>query len=129
MSYTLYFDKNANWDGREELVDNNYFELALGLEYDINEAFLISGGYLRAQSGVSEEYQTDMSHSLSSNTIGLGLRYTLGGAWDIDLGGLYTMYEESERKGSMPIGTNLAPYMETYNRSNIGIAIGLGYHF
>jgi hypothetical protein len=46
-------------------------------------------------------------------------------AWDLDLGGLYTMYEESSRSGA----SNNVPYTETYNRSNLGIAIGVGYHF
>ncbi len=120
-SVNYYFDKNANWDGREDLVDNNYLEIAAGAEFDLTEALLVSAGYLRAQTGVSEEYQTDISHSLSSNTVGFGVRYTVAKIWDLDLGALYTMYDES---------TKTTPaYTETYNRTNLGIAVGVGYHF
>ena len=56
----------------EDFMDNNYWELGLGLEYAINDKLGVSAGYLRAQSGVNEDYQTDLSFSLSSNTIGGG---------------------------------------------------------
>lgn len=129
VSFTNYFDKNANWEGREELVDNNFMEIGLGLEYDLTNALLISAGFLSSNTGVTEAYQTDISHSLSSNTIGFGLRYKLAGALAIDLGTLYTMYDESSREGMQMLPTGGIPYIETYNRSNVAIALGLGYSF
>ena len=137
FSINYYFDKNAQWDyfveengervkrNKADLVDNNYMEIGVGLEYDLTDALRVSAGFLNSTTGVSENYQTDISHSLSSSTVGLGLRYTIGGVWDVDLGTLYTMYDESTRSGS----SNNVPYVETYNRSNVAIALGLGYHF
>ncbi len=125
LSVNYYFDKNADWGGREELVDSNMYETALGAEYDLTENLLVSIGYNRGTAGVSEAYQTDMSHQLSSNTVGLGLRYKLAKVWAIDLGAAYTKYVESTRKGT---SSNI-PYVETYNRTNIAVAVGLGYHF
>ncbi len=129
VSFTNYFDKAANWEGREELVDKNFLEIGVGLEYDITDAFLLSAGYLSSNTGVLPEYQTDISHSLSSNTIGFGLRYMIAGAFAVDVGTLYTMYEESTRSGEQGLPTGSIPYTESYNRSNVAVALGLGYHF
>lgn len=127
FSLNVYFDKMADWEGRENLVQKNFNEFSFGFEYDITKAFLISAGYLRSSTGVKDIYQTDISHSLSSNTGGIGLRYTLADLIDIDLGVLYTTYKESDREGvQMDSGV---PYVETYNRSNMAFAIGLGVHF
>jgi len=125
VSFDYYFDKNANWDGREKLVDNNMFEIGVGLEYDISSSLLVSIGYLNSTAGVSDAYQTDISHELSANTIGFGFRYKIAKVWDLDLGALYAMYAESTRNG---IYSNV-PYVETYNRTTIAPAIGIGYHF
>jgi long-chain fatty acid transport protein len=38
FSFNLYFDKSADWDGREDLVNSNTFDIAFGLEYDITDA-------------------------------------------------------------------------------------------
>ena len=52
--FHYYFDKDANYGKtldatgeqvtNDQVMDNNYFEVALGLEYDITAKFLISGG-------------------------------------------------------------------------------------
>lgn len=86
LSVNSYFDKSADWGGKEDLIDSNYLEFAIGAEYDISDAFLVSAGFLTSQSGVSEEYQSDITHSLSSNTIGLGVAYKLSDALVLDLG-------------------------------------------
>ncbi|MBN1480144.1 hypothetical protein EH223_19485 [candidate division KSB1 bacterium] len=127
FSFNTYFDKMADWEGRENLVRKNLNEFSFGFEFDVAKALLISAGYLRSSTGVKDIYQTDISHSLSSDTGGIGLRYTLANLIDIDLGALYTIYKESDRDGvQMDSGI---PYVETYNRSNIAFAVGLGVHF
>lgn len=127
LSFTYYFDKDADWNGREEWIDKNLWELGIGLEYNLSEALLISGGFLRTETGVKENYQSDMSNSLSSNTVGVGLRYTLSQALDLDFGLLYTAYEERQ-KSVLDQATGATMYTEFYNRSNIAFALGLGYH-
>lgn len=121
LSVNSYFDKNADWGGREDLVDNNYLEIGVGAEYDINDALLVSAGFLTSQTGVSAEYQNDISHSLSSNTVGLGVAYKLSDALVLDLGGLYTMYDDNT--------VDSGAYSQTYSRTTTDLVIGLGYHF
>ena len=73
--FTYYFDKNANWDGREELVDDNSWDLSIGAEYYFGEKLLASAGYSMTQTGVSEAYQTDLRYSLSTSGISFGIGY------------------------------------------------------
>lgn len=123
VSFTYYFDKEADWGGTEELVDSNTYEVGVGLEYAVSEQLAVSAGYLLTQLGVSDEYQSALSHELSSNTFGGGIRYKLNDAIDLDLGALYAMYSEDS------VTEPQMGYTETYNRHTFDIAIGLGYHF
>jgi long-chain fatty acid transport protein len=126
ISYQLFFDKNADWDGDEEFVDSNSYDFGVGFEYDITDTILISAGYLRTQVGVTDEYQDAFSHELNSNTIGFGGRIMLTPNISLDLGGLYTSYKEAEvtlQRLDFPL-----PFTEKYQRSNWVFSIGFGFH-
>lgn len=128
-----YFDKSADYgkkiDGlhveNKDIIDKNYWEWALGLQYNISDKLLISGGYLRAQSGVSEEFQTDLDYKISSNSFGIGAAYKVTPMIDINLGVAYTKYIEDEKNFEY----NTIPVVETYNRDNLFVGIGLGFKF
>jgi long-chain fatty acid transport protein len=125
LSYNLYFDKNADWEGRQDLVDSNTFDLALGLEYDLASAVSLSAGVLRTQFGLSEQYQTDFSHEISCTSLGCGARLRMIPKLDLDLGILYILYGTAERTYTPLTGP---AYTESYKRSTLGFAVGFGYH-
>ena len=129
VSGYYYFDQSADWGGREDLVDNNYMEVSAGAEYMLTDGVCLSLGYLRSQTGVSPEYQTGISHSLSSNTVGLGGRLALTECLSMDLGFLYTMYEDGEKEVDYYLNeqTPLGSYKKIFQRSNVDFAIGLTY--
>lgn len=109
-----------------EIIDANYFEAALGVEYEIAENAFISLGYLRAQSGVNNKYQSDMSHSLSSNSIGFGTAYKFARRATLNIGALLTFYENADK--SIDYGDEISGeilFTEKYNRSAMVFAIGL----
>jgi long-chain fatty acid transport protein len=118
----MYFDKNANWEGRESSVNNNFYELALGGEYSVSEKVLLSAGFLHAETGVGAGYQTDLSYSLSSNTVGFGGKLAINPMFDINLGMMYTMYSENDR--IIDYGA-MGSYKETYDTSTLTFAIGV----
>lgn len=68
--FHYYLDESADWSGREEQLDGNSLEFALGAEYGIGEKLLVSAGYLYTNTGATEAYQTDQSFSLPSSTVG-----------------------------------------------------------
>lgn len=123
-SYTNYFDKNANWDGKEADVDKNLYEVAVGMEYQISDITAISAGYMRTQTGVGRAYQTDMSYSLVGNSVGLGLMFKVNEKVDLDLGVLYTAYDSNYKEESYQ---NI-PYKESYDKTNLAFSIGVSYH-
>lgn len=123
-----YFDKTANYGKKNfkglfykdnsKVVNYNFWEAALGVEYTINDKFLVSAGYLRTKSGVNEYFQSDLSHSLSTNTFGFGLKYNVSDKIAINAGFMKSYYEEY----SSPIN-----YQEKYNRNATVAAIGVDF--
>jgi len=134
-----YFDKSVNY-GRsvngvavknEDVIDNNYWEVGIGLEYALTDKFFVSGGYLSANSGVNEDYHTDLSYSLSSNTFGGGLKYALSEKMAFNLGVGYTIYDD---EGSRVFNHALSGAMdqavtESYTKSNLFIGVGFDFSF
>jgi long-chain fatty acid transport protein len=134
LGFNYYFDKNADYGKKDTLgkpiandlvIDKNYFELAVGLEYNITDKFLVSAGFLRSQTGVSQAYQTDLSYSLTSNTVAFGGQYKISPAVGINIGALYTMYNDDSKTFNHKLGTTYIPVMENYAKANWLVAIGL----
>jgi len=126
-----YFDKNATIEkapGVKKVIDGNLYEIALGGEYDITEKILISAGYLYGKTGVGAGYQTDLSHSLTSNTVGFGGAFKVTEKMQLNLGMLYTMYTSNAKTINYPTYGNINA-KETYSRTNIDFSIGVDYHF
>ncbi|MBI9054995.1 MAG: outer membrane protein transport protein [Bacteroidales bacterium] len=135
-----YFDKAADYGKKvggvhmdnEQIIDENYWEWALGLQYNVNDKLLVSAGYLRAQSGVSEEFQTDIDYKISSNTYGAGGAYSITPMIDVNLAIAYTKYVEDTKSFDYAVAgspANIENVTETYNRDNFFIAIGLDFKF
>ncbi|MGV8095884.1 MAG: OmpP1/FadL family transporter [Mangrovibacterium sp.] len=124
-SFNHYFDQDANWSGKENEVEKNYYELALGMEYQLTEKTAISAGVMHSETGVGRGYQTDLSYSLSSNTVGFGMQFHINDHFDLDLGGLFTVYKPSDKE--ITYG-DLGTYKEIYSKTNLDFSIGLTYH-
>ena len=132
-----YYDTKANYGksiagetvGNEKVIDRNYFEAAAGLEYNISDKLLISGGYLLAQTGVNENYQSDLSYSLSSSTIGFGGKYSVNENVGINLGVGYTIYENGEKTIQHEFNGSFIPARETYYKNNLFIGVGVDLSF
>lgn len=123
----LFFDKNANWDGRELLVNKNTYDLAFGVELDVTENILVSGGYLMTKLDVSDAYQSDMTHEISSSSIGFGARISLG-RLDVDLSGMYVIYDKDVKNSISYADYGMGSFFQSYERTTFAFAIGLGYH-
>lgn len=125
LSYTQYFDKQANWGGREKLIDHGLWELGLGLEYNITKKFLVSVGAIHSETGVQPAYQTDMSYSNSSNAVGLGCKIGLTPKIDLNLGALNTFYIKNEKQYTLTGFTD--PVTETYQKTTMVFSLGLDF--
>ncbi len=125
--YHLFMDKNADWSGREDLVDDNLYELSIGAEYDINDMFTLSAGYLMGRTGVSESYQDNLSFSLSSNTVGFGAQVNLSEALSVDLGFGKMMYVDMDEHVAADAAAGTAAHITNYDKDGYMFAIGVNY--
>lgn len=134
LSYNYFFDKTANYGKKnaarefvanKDLIDKNFFELSAGLEYNITDKFLVSGGYLLAKTGVSEAYQSDLSYSLTSNTVGFGGQYNITKGIAVNLGALNTFYSDGQKHYNHMLGTVVMPVTEDYAKTTWLVAVGL----
>ena len=134
LGFNYYFDKNADYGKKdtlgayvtnESVIDKNYYELALGLEYNITDKFMVSAGLLHSQTGVMKSYQTDLSYSLTSNTVGFGGQYKITPGIGLNLGALITMYNKDDKTFNHKLGTAYIPTTEVYEKSNWVLSVGL----
>ncbi len=136
--FHMYFDKNANYGKKlngvyvdnDEVIDRNSTEFALGLEYSVSEKLLLSIGYLNTQTGVTEDYQTDLSYSNHSNSIGLGGAYAINPGINLNLGVGYTIYNDARKiySATDALGQTFTT-TEEYDKDNLFVALGLDFKF
>jgi long-chain fatty acid transport protein len=131
--FHYYFDQQADWEGRDTLLTGNLTEYALGLEYTLSKKLLVSAGWLITQTGAEGAYQTDLSFSMNSNTIGGGFAYQVLPYLELNLAGSYTMYAQDQktfnrngydaegRPGSVAV-------TETYDKDVWIVALGLNFN-
>lgn len=133
LGCNYYFDKSADYGKKytsglhaanSQVIDNNFYEIALGMEYKLNEKMLVSAGYLLAKTGVSKLYQNDLSYSLTSNTVGCGGEYKFTPGIALNLGALYTMYDKDSKTINKP-SINYLPVTENYSKTTWLLSVGL----
>ena len=125
VSYNYFFDKNADWDGRQNFVDSNTWDLGAGLEYGVTDSVAVSAGFLHTQYNLLPGYNSDFSHEMPNNSVGLGGRVGLAKNLDMDLGLLMTFYDQSSQ--SLNYGL-FGSWPEEYKRTNFGFTLGFNYH-
>ncbi len=112
-----FFDKDAEYRkaDNDKMIDDNSWEANVGVEYMLTDKILASIGYIKTSIGVSDEYQSDISHVLSSNSIGFGGRYYMNDKLNFDLGFINTIYDDYKID------------QETLKRTSIAFALGINY--
>jgi len=129
-SFNYFFDKNTNWEGRENFVNSNSYDIALGVEYDVSQSLVLSAGYLITQFDLASGYQSDMAHDMGANTFGGGARIKISPMFDIDLGIMLPSYKSDQKM--IPYitstGINLGTYQERYSRTTTAFAVALNFH-
>lgn len=128
VDLNYYMNTGVDWDGKEDNLENDY-EVGIALEYAVSEKLRASFGYLHSKSGALEDYQSDLSYSLNSNTIGLGVAYSVMPNLEVNLGGLNCFYQEGEKNFGHLLDETNVPVLEKYNKTAIGFAIGINYKF
>ncbi|HVN58650.1 MAG TPA: hypothetical protein VMT63_10155 [Bacteroidales bacterium] len=96
-----FFDKDANYGHKindafvpnSQIISSNGIDLSGGLEVSLSEKLLVSAGYLWANKGVSNLYQSDLTYANATSTIGFGGTYAILKNLKLTLGGSITLYQ------------------------------------
>jgi long-chain fatty acid transport protein len=127
--YHTYFDKGAEYgktlNGQyvknDQLMDKNLWEFAIGMDYRPLEKWEFSIGYLFTETGVKPAYQSDLSHSLSTWSLGGGILFKATENIGVNLGAMRTFYR--------PDIKSFGAFAETYARKATVFAVGLDISF
>jgi long-chain fatty acid transport protein len=125
--YHHFFDSNAKMaNNKQEYINGGINEFLLGAEWRINPKFLVSAGGQLTRSGVTDNYQTDLSYSLNSYSIGFGGAMNVTEKVRINAGYFFTVFEDWTDK---TVHYGYTPPMNTYARTNNVFGVGVDFRF
>jgi long-chain fatty acid transport protein len=147
LGSNYFFDKSADYGHKvdhdlnsstptvhidnSEIIDKNGMSVQAGLEYNISDKLLVSGGYVWANKGVNAKYQSDLTYGLSTQTFGAGGAYSINEKIQINLGFGYTLYKEDFKMVDHIFSGNNTniPANEIYRKNTMMVGVGVDFRF
>lgn len=127
--YNTFFDKNAGMSGnKQKTLRHNTHEITAGMEYDIVDRLTISAGYQNTDYGLSNDFQSDLSFSCDSYSIGGGLKMKVNDHWSVEGAYFWTNYKDYKKEVANYNNTSL-PGTDIYKRTNKVFGLGVTYKF
>lgn len=129
--YHQFFDKDAKMaNDKQKYIDHGSNEYLGGVEWDITRIIQVSGGFQRTVSGVTDNYQSDMSYSLSSWSFGVGAGVNITQKLKLNLAYFWTVYDDYTKNVANYANTTPAvPGTDVFTRTSKVFGIGLDYSF
>ena len=129
VGYHHFFDKDASMasDKQKELTGNTNEYLA-GIEYRINDMFLVSMGGQITRYGLGDDFQSDLSFSVDSYSLGFGGAVNLSKNVQLNVGYFFTNYSDYSKASSDYNGTGIAG-TDVFSRTNKVFAAGIDFTF
>lgn len=94
--YHHFFDKQAaQYERREDYLENGTNEYLAGVEYDINKHVTVSAGYQSTNYGIGKDskFISDISFVTSSNSVGLGAEIHVNKKLSVNVAYFKTFYK------------------------------------
>ena len=127
--YHHFFDSDAKMaNGKQKFINGGVNEYLAGVEYRINKMFLVSCGTQFTRQGVTDDYQTDMSFSLNSYSIGFGGAINITENIRVNLAYFFTNYDDWTKKSNNYNNIGVAG-TDVFGRTNKAFGIGLDFRF
>jgi long-chain fatty acid transport protein len=103
-SLDYYFNKNADWDGDEDDVDNG-FAIGAAAEYALLEKLKVSAGFLFTKTGADPDSYIYLNPALDSVTIAGGALYQFTEKLSAELGVIKPFYsaDDATSLGATPV--------------------------
>jgi long-chain fatty acid transport protein len=122
------FDSNTDWEGRDSLINGNYYELSIAGQYAFGKKVLISAGYTYNRPSVDPEFQQETDYRLPGHTFAGGGAYAINDQMLLNLGMMVTTFKAETNTYQHPFGGNenqMEPYNLTLEKFALVAAIGL----
>ncbi|VAW28535.1 hypothetical protein MNBD_BACTEROID07-1608 [hydrothermal vent metagenome] len=127
VGYHTYWDSKTGWKDVSKNINKNSQELAFGAEFNLSRSFLLSFGYLHTTSGVNPSYQSDLSYSLNTNTVGAGGAWKINDGLTLQFGGYIVGYQSQTIPGSYDVAGTPVAYTTKYEKSTWALSVGLDF--
>lgn len=114
--------------GKQNYIGNGTNEYLAGLEWDVCDWAQVSAGMQRTKYGVKDNYQTDMSFSLSSYSYGFGAGFNVVKNLKLNIAYFWTNYDKYTKVMDNYNGTGIGG-TDVFSRTNKVFGIGLDYKF
>ncbi|MEG1866777.1 MAG: hypothetical protein RR331_07900 [Bacteroides sp.] len=139
VGYHHFFDTHAdmatvqdpatgNLVAKQNYIGNGTNEYLAGIEWDVCKWAQVSCGLQRTKYGVEDNYQTDMSFSLSSYTYGCGAGFKIAKNLKLNVSYFWSNYDDYEKISANYNGTGMKG-VDLFSRTNKVFGVGLDYKF
>ena len=129
VGYHHFFDKDASMaNNKQRHLTGNTNEYLAGLEYRINDMFLVSAGGQITRYGIGDDFQSDLSFSVNSYSLGLGGAVNLSKNVQLNIGYFFTNYSDYTKASTNYNGTGVAG-SDVFSRTNKVFAAGIDFSF
>ncbi len=124
---TYYFDKDAGMaGGKQKALAHNTREFMVGTEWDVLSRLTLSGGYMNTNYGATNNFQSDLSFSCDSYSLGFGVKVKITPKFDVNVAYFWTNYKDFTKEQPSYQDTGI-PGTDVYSRTNK--VFGLGVNF
>lgn len=127
--YHRFFDSKAKMQDNKQKDAGSTNEYLLGLEYQINDMFLVSAGGQITDYGVGDIYQKDLSFSCDSYSIGLGGSVKVSPKVKLHIAYFWTTYSDYTKTPGGGIAEGLNTTKDVFSRTNKVFGAGVDFSF
>ena len=125
VEYHRYFDKQASMaDDKQKSLERGTNEYLAGIEWDAHKYVTLSGGYQLTDYGLADGFQSDISFSCDSYSLGFGAKINLNEHLKMNVAYFWTTYSDYEKAY-----TGVASGTNVYSRTNKVFGLGIDYTF
>ena len=121
LGYHHYFDSHADYAGDKEDYLDDSDEFLAGVEWDVTPRWTVGLGGQYTNFGLSDEYLSDLSLSLSSWSLGCGAAFRVTDMVRLSASYFMTIYDDWTEESTL--GT--VKYTDTYDRTSYGFSVGV----
>lgn len=129
LEWHHFFDKNAN-NSYSEAVLGNTNEYLAGVEYYINNKWLVSAGYQYTDFNLDSAKYSDLDFAINAHAVGLGFAYNFSEHIRLNAGVMKPFYEQVTKESAVYNGNSLGlGGKDVFKNSRWAWGLGLDFHF